>query len=270
MIEVSCSTIPGFVRKVLDLSTRWFPGDPRPDVWFRGTENRDLALLPGAYWRAKCDEQSLVLTFQNYVPSYLSREPSDEWEWYYLMQHYGLPTRLLDWTENPLTALYFALLKEATGGGPCVWVLDPVAFNAVAQGFDDGTIIAPLSSRPESPSFFWLPRHCRRGATPHTFADGSGWRDNTKPLAVFPKRYNPRIVAQRGVFTIHGTEAVALDALMQSAGSDRIARFCFSPKLRSQLQRDLFILGVNKAALFPEPESVAADLKLAYGLDSGA
>jgi hypothetical protein len=200
----------------------------------------------------------------------LAREPSDEWEWYYLMQHYGLPTRLLDWTENPLTALYFALLKEPSGSGPCVWVLDPVAFNAVAQGFDDGTIIAPLSSRPESPSYYWLPRHCRRDCAPQQFASESGWRDNTKPLAVFPKRYNPRIVAQRGVFTIHGTEAVAIDDLMREAGSDRIARFCFSHELNAQLQRDLFVFGINKSALFPEPESVAADLKLAYGIAGGA
>lgn len=266
MHDCHVTGIPDFLAQVLALGHDWFPDDPTPEIWFRGAQDRSNKLLPGAYWRTDYDELTVVLSFRNMVPSYLTREPSDDWEWYYLMQHYGVPTRLLDWTESPLVALYFALAKEPAGGGPCVWVLDPVALNRVAQGFTDGSIVTPVGTGPQSPSHHWLPEFCRRGQPPKMFDVKTGYRDNAKPLAVFPKRYNPRIVAQRGVFTIHGTEEVPIEEVMASAspGAPRIARFCFDPASRKNLRRDLYALGLSKSALFPEPESVAEDLREAY------
>jgi hypothetical protein len=251
---------------VLELTKVWYPGDPTAEIWFRGSENRGFKLLPGAYWRKDCDERSLVLSFRSLVPSYLPREPSDDWEWYYLMQHYGLPTRLLDWTESPLVALFFALYLSPSGDGPCVWVMDPIELNRLAQGFKDQTILVPVGTDDAAPSRYWLPNFCCRGeATRKIEPPVDQFTNNAKPLAIFPKRYNPRIVAQRGVFTIHGADEVPIETLMDVAGNrSRIARFLFAPGDRQRLQDDLFRLGLSKTALFPEPQSVAEDLKRLY------
>ena len=262
MLIKTIDSISGFIATILELRKSWYPSDPYPEIWYRGVNDSGLSLLPGAYWRKQCDENSLVLSFRAMAPLLLSRAPADDWDWYMLMQHYRLPTRLLDWTESPLQALRFALTDRANTKTPCVWILDPVALNFSMHKKE--LVFVPTDSHPESDYTKWLPAACGR----HVKATSVRKRfpNNRKPIAIFPVRSNPRIFAQRGVFTVHGTDETPLENLKikRRDGAAGLARIDVDASRRLSLLDDLWTLGHTASTTYPEPDMVSEDLKRMY------
>ncbi|MDN3553102.1 FRG domain-containing protein, partial [Halomonas almeriensis] len=101
-------------------------------VWYRGQSNKEWPLLPG-YLRldAPPSESTLIKQFKQSAAMLVQNTPAESFDWLFLMQHYGVPTRLLDWSESPLVALYFSVEEGAADQDQdaALWSLRPSELN---------------------------------------------------------------------------------------------------------------------------------------------
>jgi hypothetical protein len=233
------------------------------EIWYRGAGNIGHGLVPGAYRATSgctVDATSMFNRFECEAAALLEPRPADDWEWYFAAQHYGVPTRLLDWTKDALAALYFALRSSVdehqslpSGLAPVVWIMDAGSLNNISIG--DDNIYVPSPGKAVTAQ--WLPRVIETGA-PVPVLDA---RDNQGPLAIYPAHTTARIAAQSGCFIVHGLRTDGIETYFR--GGDRMHRHLARVRIiePDRLDRELHHLGYTKFKLFPEPLYLATRLR---------
>jgi hypothetical protein len=101
-----------------------------------GHAQNEWKLVPSAHRRHPVLESQFAHHFRLRAPSLAANCPEhkDYVSWLPLMQHYGLPTRLLDWTESLLVAAFFAIPSKSTPSSAALWLLAPGTLNEQSIG----------------------------------------------------------------------------------------------------------------------------------------
>ncbi len=227
----------------LDKST-----DPTEVNWYRGQRVFDWKLLPGYFrFTSPPSETTLLNRFRQNASRLLEAPARNDFDWLFLMQHYGVPTRLLDWSENPLTALYFAVFHSAEDDQDgALWMLNPVSLNEYANiRNSDEPMFIPSFDDEEI-----------KGYSLESLRSGS--KLALKPAATIATRNSARIQAQAGVFTIHHNERTPLEEI---GDGKQVSCFKIPSSAKEKIRKQLAILGFTRFHLFPELESVGASVR---------
>jgi hypothetical protein len=159
----------------------------------------------------------------------LSMTPENDLEWLALAQHHGMATRLLDWTQNPLAALWFAVRKPAcvsengTKEPGVVWCLKVPESKVLHADDPKRYEINPFSNR--------------------------------QTVVFRPRHITPRIVAQSGWFTLHAWldgQGRFVPLEINSRFSSQLIRFDIEGERYPAMRRHLQRVNVHDAALFPD------------------
>jgi hypothetical protein len=259
-VEKSVSSLAAYISLTNDIYESWSSANELfPDPWFRGLSSAKHVLQPGWYRlgdKAKgVDEDDLWDEFERRaVPLIDGHKPASAWEWYFLMQHYGLPTRLLDWSECSLVGLYFAV-GDWKGRGDddvndaVVWMLDPWYLNNWSVNKDE--------------VFRYDDREVVKYIPNHPFDKD---RSPRKPIALVPMYNSRRLTAQRGVFTIHGTDKRPLETMLPKARQPHFAKIVIPKKDVFTLRESLRLAGITDVNMFPEMPYLSQDILRAWQL----
>lgn len=236
---------------------------PRSTIVYRGLQSESMALIPTLFrplerregsnsqqlehimlldeWPTY--EEDLLERFEKRATPFLKSTPKNILEWIALARHHGLPTRLLDWTESPLAALFFALkdvdinetsFAEKNPDNSIVWVLE-------TSPFDVGNL--------------------------QTLEDLDRAIEQQPYHIYFPYHISPRISAQQGCFTVHsrfgayGFTPIENDLASNAFHQVNIRKLIIPASKKQTLRYQLHQMGINYFTLFPDLDGLCTQLK---------
>jgi len=209
-------------------------------------------------------EKELLARFRQRSIPFHSRPLTDEWEWLFLMQHYGVPTRLLDWSESPLMALFFAVTlathkigksgRPVFNGNACIWLLDPEQWNKRSVDLKSFPGSVLTTDDPNATAY----KPVGNVTTMKPF-----------PIALYGSHNSQRIVAQRGVFVCFGKDTRPMEVAYKSENfpADSLMKVVLKKGRMPHMYEALRRQGITDSVVFPDLDGLAREIKREYSFE---
>jgi len=244
--------------------------DPSNPLWFRGHFSSGWDLR-SSLARAVETPEAMFLKEQRLLTRFRQRSlafwpagyPQDDWEHLFAMQHYGTPTRLLDWSENLFVGMYFActpgaysrLTADDRAALPSLWILDPVKWNrGLGHLRDNAETVSILTTVDEDEMRAY---------------EVSGRVDFPRrynaPIAIYGTHNSARIVAQRGGFTIAGKSLQSMHEFVDEVGDGCLWKVELNMD-REAIAANLSALGFAESMVFPDLVGLSREIAGSEGL----
>lgn len=284
---VKVETLSAYVQKVQSIVS-----NEKGPVWLRGHSSAAYRLTPSVLrdtipligprgQRLEGDEiiraeggidtgpspERMLDDFKRRALPFLNLVPRNDFEWLFLMQHHGVPTRLLDWTTNALVALYFAVDGVKPGSTPsedggagveeknldefdrdsaAVFLMNPTKINSELHvGVSDPVDVAAKYDH-------WYPY-----SRPMEIKGGEF--DTYAPVCIVAPQVSPRIRAQAGLFTLHGANLYPLD--YYTVTRPLFSKILIPHSAARSIRRELHTLGITPSFIFPDLDGVAREVR---------
>ena len=215
-------------------------GNPA-EIWYRGQSKCEWTLEPSLVrvdsWESK--EKLLFDEFKRLSVGVFEKR-SNDWDTLFDMQHYWIPTRLLDWTTVLGVALAFILHSDYSNDtDSAIYVLDPFALNRLSGRHE-------IIGLPEDASFEYKKTY---------------WENRPvkieRPLAIQPNYISDRLKAQAGRFTVFGT----VDGNFENTAKDCFRRIILPASAKAEARIFLKWANLNEFTIYPDMVGIANHIK---------
>ena len=223
-------------------------------LWNRGEENANLTLIPSIQRSERRLQVERYITNDFYIRArqILDNPPRKHnyAAWVSLMQHYGLPTRMLDWSESPLIAAFFATetYRSTPDIDAGVWVLAPDLLNEM-EGF--GRCIYPIDADTTQEMLLPAFKHNHHNME---LVD--------RILACSSTENDLRMYSQHSNFTVHNS----LQRLEDICDENMLYKIIIPCDRKKYFIDSLRVFGITESTVYPDLDHISIDLRDSYGI----